>query len=157
MHLSFQHNYSGTPQQVVDLFRNPDFISDVARHSGASSHEVHQEGDDIRLDMVLEAPPEAARFTGRDVNLSMTFRWDDAASGDGRTGDVDVNVKGLPVAVDARCVLAPTTQGCRADYAGDLKVRIPLVGGKVERMVAPFITDAFSGIERRAQHWLTQA
>ena len=42
------------------------------------------------------------------------------------------------------------------DYEGELKVKIPLVGKKVEAQVEPFIVQAFAGMERRARVWLTR-
>lgn len=68
-----------------------------------------------------------------------------------------VNVQGAPVAVVATGLLQPTVNnGSRADFRGSLTVRIPLVGRKIEAQVAPMITEAFEGIERRANHWLTR-
>ena len=39
---------------------------------------------------------------------------------------------------------------------GELSVKIPLVGKKVEAQVEPMIARAFAGIERRAQDWLSR-
>lgn len=156
MHLSFQHTYAGTPSEVVALFRNPEFIADVATHAGAINHDVSVEAGVTRLRMALPTPDNVATFVGRSADITMIFRWEGPSAADAWRGLVDVGVKGLPVKVDARCVLEPVSAGARADYSGDLEVKIPLVGGKVEKMVAPFIAEAFAGIERRAQAWLQQ-
>lgn len=154
MHLSFRHVYDGTPDQVVDLFHDHDFISAVASDAGAREHRVNVTGDVTNLDMVLDAPSDVAKFVGKTLNLVLRFRWHPAGSQGERSGDVALDVKGAPVSLDAGCVLRPEGQGTTADYAGDLKVKIPLMGPRVERMVEPFIADAFAGIQRRAQERL---
>lgn len=155
MHLSFRHSYPGTTAQVVDLFRNPDFITDVAQHAGAQDHDVSVADGITRLRMALPTPDNVSTFVGKTADISLVFKWD-ATTEQQWQGKVDVSVKGLPVSVDAKGFLQPSADGAVADYEGDLSVKIPLVGGKVEKMVAPFISEAFAGIERRAQEWLTR-
>lgn len=156
MQLNYRHKYNGTPEQVVALMRNKEFISDVARHAGATSHDVSFEGDVTKLRMTLPVPGDLARFVGGSVDLTQYFSWGEPAADGVRRGSVDVDVKGLPVAVAAKATLRPVGDATEGDYAGDLNVKLPLVGGKVEKMVAPFIAEAFGGIERRAQDWLAR-
>lgn len=153
MHLSFHHSYPGTPDDVVALFKNPDFISDVAAHSGATRHEVRVDDQVTRLAMSLPTPLDVARFVGKVVDLALVFRWLEPDATPERHCDLGVDVKGLPVSAEAHCVLRPTREGTSGDYSGSLAVRIPIVGSKVERMVVPFLVDAFDGIERRANAW----
>ena len=68
-----------------------------------------------------------------------------------------MDVPGMPIDVRAKAVISPDGNGARGDYSGQLNVKIPLIGKKVEAQVAPFITQAFDGVERRANHWLAQA
>lgn len=154
MQLTYRHSYPGTPEEVVALMRNEEFISDVAQHAGATSHSVHITDEATTVDMTLSVPGEVAKFVGGSVHVSQTFRWRAPEADGTRRGTVDVAVKGLPVAVDAVGILRPLTDGTEGIYEGDLNVRIPLVGRKVEQQIRPFIDDAFSGIERRAQDWL---
>lgn len=156
MQLTYKHTYNGTPEQVVALMRNKDFIIDVAKHAGATSHDVQIDGNVTQLRMSLPVPGDVAKFVGKDVDLSQRFEWAEPAADGTSTGQVNVSVKGLPVTVEATAVLRPTGAATTGEYSGDLRVKIPLVGGKVEKMVAPFIEQAFAGIERRAQEWLAR-
>lgn len=156
MQLTYKHTYNGTPEQVVALMRNKDFITDVAQHAGATSHDVEIDGNVTQLRMSLPVPGDVAKFVGKDVDLSQRFEWSDPAADGTCTGNVDVTVKGLPISVAAAAVLRPDGATTAGQYDGDLRVKIPLVGGKVEKMVAPFIEQAFAGIERRAQEWLAR-
>lgn len=156
MQLTYHHTYNGTPEQVVALMQNEEFISDVAQHAGATSHDVAIEGDITKLRMTLPVPGDVAKFVGGTVDLTQTFDWSGPQADGSYLGKVDVDVKGFPITVAATAALRPTAGGTAGEYSGDLKVRIPLVGGKVEKMVAPFIKQAFEGIERRAQDWLSR-
>lgn len=157
MDLNFQHHYRGTTDAVVELMRTEAFIDDVAEHAGSLAHTVRIEGDVTHLDMRLAAPPNIAKVVGAHIRMSMAISWGPADAQGVHTGSVDVDVHGAPVTVDATGRLQPSGQdACTADFRGTLNVRIPLVGRRIEAQVAPMITDAFAGIERRANHWLTR-
>ena len=74
-----------------------------------------------------------------------------------RKGNFTVDIAGAPVTVEADATLSPTgPSSSEAVYVGELTVKIPLVGKKVEAQVEPMIARAFAGIERRAQDWLSR-
>ena len=157
MDLDYTHTYAAEPERVVALLRNKDFIADVARHAGATEHDVDINDQATILTMSLPVPESIAKFVGRTMKLKQTFRFQ-APQADGRIhGTVDVDVPGMPVDVTANAAMLPqgdgTTQG---RYTGDLKVKIPLVGRKVEAQVEPYIRQAFAGLERRAADWLSR-
>ncbi|WP_052460146.1 DUF2505 domain-containing protein [Tessaracoccus massiliensis] len=157
MDLDYTHTYAAEPERVVALLRNKDFIADVARHAGATEHDVDINDQATILTMSLPVPESIAKFVGRTMKLKQTFRFQ-APQADGSIhGTVDVDVPGMPVDVTANAAMLPqgdgTTQG---RYTGDLKVKIPLVGKKVEAQVEPYIRQAFAGLERRAADWLSR-
>lgn len=157
MHLSYRHTYKGSSDDVVALMANPAFITDVAEHSGATSHEVRVDGATTHMKLVLEAPKDVAKFVGRTINVTQRLTWGAADAEGVRHGTVDFDVAGMPVNVSVAARLTRTgPDSCVGTYEGDLQVRIPLVGKKVESLVAPSIDDAFAGLERRADDWLTR-
>ncbi len=157
MHLSYRHTYAASPDEVVALMANPDFITDVAKHSGATSHDVRIEGATTHMEMALEAPSDVAKFVGKTIHVTQRLTFGPPDAQGVRKGTVDFGVAGMPVNVVAAAVLTPTgPKSCTGTYEGDLNVRIPLVGKKVESLVAPSINDAFDGLERRAQEWLAR-
>lgn len=157
MDLNFQHRYRGTTDAVVELMRTDAFIADVAEHAGSTAHSVRIEDNVTHLDMSLAAPPSIAKVVGAHIRMSMAISWGPADAQGVHTGSVDVKVHGAPVTVNAAGRLQPSGQdACMGDFRGTLDVRIPLVGRRIEAQVAPMITEAFAGIERRANHWLTR-
>lgn len=157
MHLSYKHSYPASGDDVVSLMANPDFISDVAEHAGATSHDVRIEGRTTHMEMALQAPSDIRKFVGSTIHVTERLTWGDPDARGVRRGTIEFSVAGLPVNISAAAVLTPTgPSSSTATYEGDLNVKIPLVGKKVESLVAPSIDDAFAGLERRAKHWLTR-
>lgn len=154
MDLAYTHQYPAAPGEVVALLRNREFIADVARHSGALSHDVTIDADSTRLQMKLPVPANLSSFVGKEISLEQVFRFKAPAADGSVHGTVEVDVPGYPIDVNADAVLAPAGAGTVGRYNGDLKVKIPLVGKKVEASIAPVISDAFAGLERRAVDWL---
>lgn len=155
MHLSYQHTYAASPDAVVELLTTPAFLVDVAEHAGATNPQVRIEGDSTYMEMSLEAPKDVAKFVGTTIRVTQRLRWGSADADGVRRGTVDITVGGVPVNASAAAVLNPTgPDSSVGTYEGELTVRIPLVGKKVESKVAPSINDAFDGIERRAREWL---
>ncbi|MHA6511934.1 DUF2505 domain-containing protein [Tessaracoccus sp. Z1128] len=155
MDLDYTHQYAAAPDAVVALMRNEEFIADVARHAGALEHRVTIADDATRLEMKLPVPANLAKFVGEAVTLAQVFRFQPPSADGSIRGTVEVDVPGMPIDVNAQTALTPQGQGTQGRYSGDLKVRIPLVGKKVESMIEPFIREAFAGLERRAAAWLS--
>lgn len=156
MDLSYTHQYPAEPGAVAALLRNQEFIEDVAKHSGAVSHEVRIDDDETHLNLKMPVPANLSGFVGKEVSLAQVFRFQRPAADGSVRGTVTVDVPGLPIDVNADAMLTPTAGGTEGRYSGDLRVRIPLVGKKVEANLEPFIRDAFAGLERRAHAWLSE-
>lgn len=156
MQLDYRHTYAASPQRVVELLRTPEFIDDVAAHAGATSHTVDVTADHTLLTMQLPVPEKLAKFVGKSISLSQKFRFEAPAADGSVHGTVDVDVAGLPIDVAADLSLTPVGSQTQAHYSGNLNVKIPLVGRKVEDQVEPFIRGAFAGLERRAADWLAR-
>lgn len=156
MDLNFRHTYNGSAERVVELMRTKEFIEDIARHGGAKSYDVKIDGDVTRLTMSLSAPANIAKVIGAQIQLSQVMSWGEPDADGNRPGSVTVDVAGVPVHVDAAATLRPLDAVSEADFRGTLTVRIPLLGRKIEQQVAPMISEAFAGIERRVNDWLAR-
>lgn len=156
MLLDYVHTYDADPGRVVALLRNEEFLDDVARHAGALEHTVALADDTTRLDMALPVPASLVKFVGQSIRISQTFRFEAPRPDGSIHGKVGVDVAGLPVDVNAQAQMLPKGSTTEGRYTGELKVKIPLVGKKVEAQVEPFIRDAFDGLERRAADWLSR-
>jgi hypothetical protein len=156
MKLAFTQSFPAAPSEVVDLMGNEAFIADVAQHAGALSHAARVLGDRTELDLEMPTPANVAGIIGNSVKMTLTMQFSAPRTDGSVPGTVDVRVPGMPVEASAVGLLAPAGDSTTGSYEGELKVKIPLVGRKVEAQVEPFVVAAFEGIERRARVWLTR-
>lgn len=157
MDLNYTHTYAAEPERVVGLLRLKEFIEDVALHAGATEHSVDITDDASTLTMSLPVPSSIAKFVGPSMRLKQVFKFERPRPDGSIHGTVDVDVPGMPVDVNANAAMVPQGDGStQGRYTGDLRVKIPLVGKKVEAQVEPYIREAFAGLERRAAHWLSR-
>jgi hypothetical protein len=78
-------------------------------------------------------------------------------SGDGYTGDVSVEVGGVPGEITARTFLTGDDKRSTLRTDGEVSVRIPLVGGRVESFVAEQVTRLLQSEAEFMAKWLTEA
>lgn len=154
MDLDYTHRYAAAPSSVVELMRDEEFIADVARNAGALEHQVSVSSAATRLEMKLPVPANLSKFVGQTVSLTQIFRFQQPEADGSVRGVVEVEVPGMPITVNAEALLSPEDGVTRGRYTGELAVRIPLVGKKVELLIEPVVRDAFAGLERRAAVWL---
>lgn len=154
MILEYAHRYDGPPEAVVALLRNPDFIADLARRADARDHTVEVDGDDVTVALQIETPAAATAFLGDTVTVTQVFRFEPAADDGSITGTVAIRVPGAPVDADASIDLDPEGSGTAARIAGELHVRVPLVGSQLERQAEPLIAKGLAEIETTAADWL---
>lgn len=156
MKLAFTHTFPAPPAEVGALMSNEEFLKDVADHAGAVGHSTRINGNSTELEMEIPAPENVQKAVGKTVKLALDMHFGAPDAAGVVPGHVEVKVPGMPVdaKVDARIV--PTETGSTAHYDGELKVKIPLIGKKVEAQVEPFVVRAFKGIESRANAWLSR-
>ncbi len=84
------------------------------------------------------APPPLQRFVPADGRVTQTDTWGPAVDGV-RRGTWQVVLPGSPGQVDGDMTVEPTGTGSRWSVSGRVTVRVPLIGGKVEGMLAPLV------------------
>jgi len=127
--------YPGTVDEVVAMFLSSGyqerrFGSFVVE--GSSSTVV--EGERITFSGTVRPeliPPAASRFVKGDLRVTFVEEWsrEEAVARSRST----VTVEGAPVSFRAVSVLSPSGQGAERDVTGDVSVRIPLLGGRIEK------------------------
>lgn len=156
MHLSTRHEYPASPSAVAAMLQNPDFLRRVATRAGAIEAEVSV-GDAItELSLVLEAPDMISSFVGSTLRLVQSVTWQPAAADGSRRHRVEIAVPGLPVTMYADGVLSPDDAGTVASYEGELIVRIPLLGKKIEQQAAPVVLHALDVQSEVGREWLAE-
>lgn len=153
MQISTSHEYAATPDQVAEMLLDRDFLEKVAARAGATSATIHTGGLSAELTLHLNPPAAVAGFIGKELCFTQEMSWDEPGE-QPRTGNVEVTVHGMPVTMNAQGRLTATEGGCLASYEGELTVRVPLIGKKLEREAEPFIRAALDAQAEVGKEWL---
>ena len=134
-------DYPVSADALLNYFTVPEFFVHKYREQGATNIRVeahHHEGSDfavtISRDVPVEVPvPAFARGIVPDtITLVQTDRWDTGT----RTGQLEIRFKGLPVTLTAAMHLQDTAAGARETLDFDIRVAVPLLGRKLEELLA---------------------
>ena len=75
----------------------------------------------------------------------------------GRARAGTVELAGAPIDLAGTLSLAPTGRGSVETVDGDLKARVPLLGGQIEKAAAPALESAIRVERETGQAWLRTA
>lgn len=156
MQFSFDVTYDAPLDEVRAMLADPDFREKVCERAKTLEHEVEVtpagDGMVVRVDQTLpvdKMPSFAQKVVGDRIRIVQEERW----SGDSGA-DLDVTIPGKPGTVKGRVELAEVAGGTQETVSGDVKVSLPLVGGKLERLVADMLGAALRNEHRVGTAWL---
>ena len=141
-----EHDTSGSVEAVFAVLTGLDWADHKAAALGDGStvvERVELPGGGVRLVLARELPPGAPgfleRFLPRDVRIVQSDEWGPAVDGV-RRGTWSVSLPGAPARLGGTLRLEPTPTGTRYTIDGEVKVSVPLIGGKAESFVADMVT-----------------
>ncbi|HSL57455.1 MAG TPA: DUF2505 domain-containing protein [Acidimicrobiales bacterium] len=145
MDFSAEHRFAAPPDRVAAAMTDPAFAPRLVELPDVGAAEALGSGRDgpvswlrVRLAYDGQLDPVAQRVLGGDeVAWIQEYRLDAARL----TGTVDITPErhqGL-LRCGAALRLIPDADGTRRTMTGRLEVRVPLVGGRAERALAPAI------------------
>ena len=161
MRLKAELRYDSGPAEVFAMLTDPAFQERKLAATGALEQHVEVETRDdggavvtTRRTMPTDQVPDLVRnLVGRTLTIVQVEDWEPAA-GDGRSGTVTAEVSGAPVRLTGTLRLAATGAGTVETLEGELKAKVPIVGGRIERAAEPAITAAIEVEEREGRAWL---
>lgn len=147
-----QNIHAANADVVLRMYSDQDYFLTKYRNVGATEVKVLActQGDGrfsitTSRQVAVEAPVPAfaSKLVPSHITVIQTDSWDLAA----KTGTLDIEFKGVPVNI--HCDMKLTDQGsqCIQDLDFTLKVSVPLIGGKLEQLLADdlrrkFVADA---------------
>jgi hypothetical protein len=159
--MRFEHvnSYPAPPAEVLRMLTDRDFRARVCVAQRARSHDVQVTGEPPAATVVVRreqsvagAPGVVTKLTGDSVEIVQTERWSTA---DG--ADLLIEIPGKPGRLSGTITLRESASGTDEVFAGDVKVSIPLVGGKVESFLADLLARALRSEGRVGTEWLARA
>ena len=149
-------SYPGTVDEVVAMYLTPAYLE---RRFGQfvveGSSTVSVEGERVSFAGTVRPeliPAAAARFVKSDLHISFTEEW--ARGEAGATSRTSVTVDGAPVSVEATSTLAPADAGSVRVVTGNVSVRVPLLGGRIEKEAVSHLGRVVEREQALAAQWL---
>ena len=149
-------SYPGTVEEVVAMYLTPAYLE---RRFGQFVVEgsVSVEGERVSFAGTVRPeliPAAAARFVKSDLRVSFTEEW--TTNEAGATSRTSVTVDGAPVSVEATSTLTGTETGCTRDVTGNVSVRVPLLGGRIEKEAVAHLGRVVEREQALATQWLEE-
>ena len=142
------------------MYADPSYAEVRRATLGASSASSTVEGETsgpfvvrTELAMTTERVPDVARrFVGGTVTVREEQSWSAPAADGSRTGTMNLVVAGTPATFTADLSLSPQGEDAsRVQIDGDLTVKVPLLGGKLEKTAVPYVSKVLRAEARAAR------
>lgn len=140
--MKFTHRaeYPASVEEVWAVMATPEFqdAKCEATTTGGYSSDVSTTGDrtTITSERVLptdDLPDMARSFVGDTLTISEVQAWGPPEPDGTRTADLQLHIKGAPMTLKGTIRLSPNGSGSVQTVEGDVKVSVPLIGGKLEK------------------------
>lgn len=101
-------------------------------------------------------PDFVRSMIGPQIVVVETYLWEAPASDGSRNGTltVDIGDGNLPVGMTGTITLKPHGTGSVIRVDGELKARVMLIGGKIEKAAEPAVRDAIDKEHQTGMEWL---
>ena len=164
MEISTTFDYAATPQQVFAMLADTEFQNRKCIATGALSHSVSvsPQGDRTLIVnhrvMPTDGFPDFVKsMVGATLAVTETQDWGPPDPDGSRQGTITVDLGGAPLDLVGVLSLAPAGEGSLESIDANLKAKIPLIGGKIEKAAAPAIESAIRVERETGQAWLRNA
>jgi hypothetical protein len=156
--MEFRHDmtYDAALADVSAMLDDPAYRDRVIEAQGGVSgtFEITTDGDVTTavVDQVQPAaglPSYATRLVGPEINIVQREEWTSA-----EYADLHVTIPGKPGKMVGSISLVEDGGTTTETVAGDIMVNIPLVGGKIEKLIADMLRKALRAEEQVARDYL---
>ena len=156
MRFRHEQHYAATPAEVHAMLADESFRARVtdAQEARTSTVDITPDGDavTVRLDQTRGSegiPAFAQKIVGDSIRIVQVETWADASE-----AALDVTIPGKPGRLTGTISLAVDGSGTVKVVDGDLRVNVPLLGGKLERLVADLLGEALDQEGQVGKAWL---
>jgi hypothetical protein len=155
--------YAADPTSVFAVLSDPAFQEAKCAATAAIRYTANVASRSDRTVITTERvlpsdglPDFAKNLIGDTLTVTETQDWGPAAADGSREGKVEMAVAGTPISLTGTLSLAADGTGSVERLDSELKAKLPLIGGKIEKAAAPPIEAAIAIEHRTAQEWLSR-
>lgn len=156
MRFLHEMRYDAPLAEVRAMLADPAFRERVCEAADSLRHQVRitlSDGDmSVSVDQVMPAegiPSFARKIVGDEIEVLQREQW----SGTSQAA-LDVSIPGKPGHLKGSITLAEQGGQTVETVAGEVKVHIPVLGGKLEKLIADLLGSALRSEHRVGQAWL---
>lgn len=141
MQFEESHRFDKPAATVLRMFTDKDYFVRKYQELGFSGVEVlahEDDGDHFEITVRYEAPSDAPvpgfakKFLRERNTVTQTDRWDRGTM----RGSIDAEIQGLPAKIHADMTLTDDGEGAVNRIVWRIDCGIPLVGGKIAKLIA---------------------
>lgn len=157
--MKFRHeiSYDATPAEVAEMLADRRFREQVCDAMRCVRQDISVDGSGEGMKVVVDQTQEAAslpgfakKAVGDSIQIVQRETWNDDTS-----AVLVLEIPGKPGRLDGTLALADDGQGGTVEtIAGDLRVKLPIIGGKLESLVAGILVRALRTEEKVGRAWL---
>jgi hypothetical protein len=156
--MKFHHEltYDAPVAEVYAMLSESSFRERVCDAMRTTRYDVsiksQGEGMEVTVDQTQPAhgiPSFAKKFVGDEIQIVQDERWSNP-----QQATLELAIPGKPGHLKGGITLAENGSGTVETVTGEVKVNIPLVGGKLEGLVAQLLVDALDTEQRVGRAWL---
>lgn len=155
--------YAASPTAVFEVLSDAAFQEAKCAATAAIKYSANVKTSGERTVVTTERimpsdglPDFAKSMIGDTLKVTETQDWGPASDDGSRQGTVQMSVAGAPIALNGTLSLKPGGAGTVEVLEGELKAKMPLVGGKIEKAAAPPIEEAIAIEAQTAKEWLAR-
>jgi hypothetical protein len=158
--LTHDLTYDAPLAEVAAMLADPAFREEVCDYQRVLRKTVTLTGDaeagtlEVTIDQVQAAdgiPSFARKFVGDEINIVQTERWSSPAE-----GDIQVTIPGKPGDMSGTARLRESGGTTTESVVMDIKVGIPLVGGKIEGLISDLLLKALRAENKVGRAYLSR-
>jgi hypothetical protein len=162
MKFAHQMTYAAPAPAVYAMLTDPKFqerrcAAGNPLESSSSVDRADDGGATIHLMRLLSVnlPGMLQKLAGDKIRLTETQTWAGGpADADRRDGTLEVRIHGQSGGVDGRLTMQGTGSQTTIGLEADIKINVPLVGGKIENYVAEMLGKFLAKDEELGTAWL---
>ncbi|HET6165750.1 MAG TPA: DUF2505 domain-containing protein [Marmoricola sp.] len=155
--LRHEMRYDGaTPEQVYAMLATPDFREQVCEYQRFPKRSVTitPVGDGMRVKVdqhrpADEVPSFARKLVGDEINIVQEEQWSSPTS-----AKLQVSIPGKPGEMNGSVSITGDAGGTTELVEVEIKVNIPLIGGKIEGFIADMLLRALKAENKVGRRWL---
>ncbi len=158
MKVRHELRYDASPAEVFEMLADPAFRQAVTEAMDVISADVHVERDGDSFTLVIDQlqktddlPGFARTFAGDSTQAIQRETWPDPSG-----ASLAIEAPGKPTSSSGTIRLEPDGAGTTEVVELEIKVKVPLIGGKLEKLMAEKVRAGMDVEHQVGQTWLNR-